>query len=251
MATVSPNPPMLTRFSQYPSSPRYSVTGKRKIRDRTDKTPAANKYDIRELVTRTSKFGALTRSCSFSQADRFPKGQYNSVTKGPGQYDTARSTLSKRDVGFGKSTRPPINGVPQKTPGPIYDVLDKNKRMEPTLSQTTCSVAGRHGWYYENREATKKPGVGTYEPSYSQIELPLGQDCRIGASLRPGLETQLGVVSITDGPKYDIHSTLCGSIFTKCPPKYSFTTASTRTGPVKKETHTPPFILQPQGFSKQ
>jgi len=35
----------------------------------------------------------------------------DSVTKGPGQYDVAKSTIRRQDISFGKSTRPEINGT--------------------------------------------------------------------------------------------------------------------------------------------
>lgn len=241
--------PKLTNMSQYPNPPKFSVTGKRKIIERNENTPAANKYDCRGLVDKTSKFAEFCTPASFSKATRFGKKDYSTPSKGPGAYETANSTLSKRDVGFGKSTRPPINGKANGVPGPIYSVTDKNNRNEPTLDQRACTQQGRHGWYYENPEATKKPGPGNYEINYALQEKKLGFDCKFGTSLRPGLEKQLGCVSTSDGPgKYDIGSTLGGSIFYEMSPRYSFTTDSTRTAPVKKQKVTAPFILQATQF---
>lgn len=243
----------MTSMSQYGNAPKFSVTGKRKIIERTDNTPAANKYDCRQLVDKTSKFREFSTPCSFSKSERFGKKLYTSVSKGPGAYETANSTLGQRKVGFGSSTRPPINGKANNVPGPIYEVTDKNNKMDPTLSQNVCSVAGRHGWYYENPEAKKKPGPGQYTINYSTQELSTAQDCKVGNALRPGLEKQLGVdTSMTNsGPgKYDHKSTLGGNISYEMAPKYSFTQASTRTAALQKQKVTPPFVLMATQFPK-
>ena len=102
-----------------------------------------------------------TLNTGFSKADRFSKKEYVSVTKGPGQYETAKSTLTRKDISFGKSTRPEINGKPAEGPGAKYEVSGKNHKMDPTLSTATCNFACRVGWFYDNPEATKKPGPGT------------------------------------------------------------------------------------------
>ncbi len=83
------------------------------------------------------------------------------MTKGPGQYDTAKSTIKKSDISFGKSQRPEINGRTREGPGPgQYETRGKNIKNDPTLSEVTCRFAGRTGWFYDNPEAGRKPGPG-------------------------------------------------------------------------------------------
>ena len=117
-------------------------------------------------MDKTSRFRSISQPCSFTRANRFPDSVYSSVTKGPGQYDTAISTLKKDSVSFAKSLRPPIEtqiGVGADGPGPgLYEVRGINRKGDPTLDPRTCKQGGRHGWYYENREAGRKPGPGTF-----------------------------------------------------------------------------------------
>lgn len=247
--------PVLQRFSQYEAAPRYSVKGKWKNIGKDANIPASNKYDIRGLIDKTSKFGPLTKPCGFSQAKRWVVNREDAVTGGPGQYETARSTITKRDISFGKSQRPEINGTPEKVPGPgAYEVREKNCKGESTLSEVTSKFAGRHGWYYENPEATRKPGPGQYSLVHTQVEMPIGTETKIGTALRPGIETHLGVNSKapTVGPGHYKHlTTLGGAKVTpySMVPAYSFTTASYRTKGQKPKDDVE-MILQPTQFPK-
>jgi len=247
----SASAPVMQRYSQYAAAPKYTITGKWKLLKTNENLPAANKYDVRELVQKTSKFRELSQPCSFSQAKRWIINKEDGVTGGPGQYNTANSTITKRDISFGKSQRPEINGVPEVVPGPgMYEIRDKNNRNEPTLSQTTCKVAGRYGWFYENREATRKPGPGQYTLNYTQTEMPIGTETKIGTSLRPTIESHLGVQKKGPnvGPGQYKHLTILGgAIITpyNMVPSYSFTTASNRT---PKKGSDVEMILQPTQF---
>lgn len=148
--------PNLNKFSQHRNGQRYTILGKRKVLscEMEEDKPAANKYDVREMVTKTSKFRAFTTT-KFSTASRWPR-EYESVTAGPGMYNTNKSTLGKKDVGFAKSLRPSLEsqiGVGKNNTGPgQYEVRGKNRYGDPTLSQITCKQLGRHGWYYDNKE---------------------------------------------------------------------------------------------------
>jgi len=247
MATRSQSAPILTKLSPYETSPKFSIRAKRKERERPNEVPAANKYDTRELVKTTSKYGILTRSCSFGAAPRFPRTGRSVLTLGPGQYNTT-STLGKLSVGFGSSDRPPINGYDKKNPGPGTYVSGNTRYGETSLSHITCSVGPRVGWFYDNREAGLKPGPGTYHPIHSQIEL-LPQTVGVGTSNRPSIATHLGVdVKNVIGPgQYPIASTLCGNLQTPASPAYSFTQSSDRTK-LKKLREDPPMVLQVTQF---
>ncbi|CAD7925457.1 unnamed protein product [Amoebophrya sp. A120] len=193
----SASAPVLQRFSQYEAGPRYSVTGKWKVIERNQNIPAANKYDVREMTKHTSKYGQLTYSCSFGSAKRWARNYGDNTTGGPGQYETARSTIRRSDISFGKSTRPDITGLPKsipKCPGPgQYEVRDKNNKNDPTLSTLTIKFAGRHNWFYENPEDDKRPGPGKYSLNFTQVEEPVGTETKIGTGLRPSMESHLGV----------------------------------------------------------
>lgn len=255
MANRSASAPVLQRFSQYGAAPKYTITGKWKVMKKNEELPAANKYDVRELVAKTSKFRGISQPCSFSQAKRWVPNKEDSVTGGPGQYNTANSTIKKQDISFGKSTRPEINGVPEKVPGPgMYEVRGRNNKNEPTLSESTCKVAGRYGWFYDNMESTRKPGPGAYTLNFSQVEMPVGTETRIGTALRPTIESHLGVNSKAPsvGPgQYKHLTTLGGAMVTPYAgvPAYSFTTASYRTKPAKQQQDVQ-MILQATQFPK-
>lgn len=254
----SKSAPTLQRFSQYKAEPRYSIQGKRKTIAINENIPAANKYDVRELVQKTSKYANFTRPCSFSMASRWGSNKHDNVTGGPGQYNTANSTIKKRDISFGKSKRPDITSQLGSTesksfPGPgQYEVRGKNCKSEPTFDPRTPKVAGRHGWFYDNLEASRKPGPGAYILSHTQTELPVGTETKIGTSLRPTIESHLGVNSKapTVGPGHYKHlTTLGGAKITpfNVPPSYSFTNASHRMKSGKPKDD-PEMILQATQF---
>ena len=125
--------------------------------------------------------------------------------------------------------------------------LNPSSPGEPTLDESTCKFAGRHGWYYENREASAVPGPGKYTLKHEQVEIPVGTETRIGTSLRPTIESHLGVNSRqpTVGPGHYKHlTTLGGAKVTpyNSAPLYSFTTASYRlsagkVGPTTKASY--------------
>lgn len=253
--TRNESAPVLGKFSQYGTSPKYSLLGKWKVIDKTQDIPAANKYDVREMTKYTSKYTPLSRPCSFGKASRWGvPSKADNVTKGPGQYETASSTLKNDSISFPRSTRPSMEAhlgvkVGEIRPGPgLYEVRGKNRCSEPTLSQTTCSVAGRHGWFYDNKEAARKPGAGQYTLCHNQVELPVGTHTGIGTSLRPSIESHLGVGTNATGPgQYKTLTTLGGNVVCANAPKYSFTTASTRTKKDKPRDD-PPLIPQVCGF---
>eukprot|EP00392_Amoebophrya_sp_AT5.2_P006611 g6623.t1 len=170
------------------------------------------------------------------------------------QYETARSTIKRSDISFGKSTRPDITGIPRKGPGPgQYEVRDKNNKNDPTMSQLTIKFAGRHGWFYENPEDDRRPGPGKYTLNFTQTELPVGTETKIGTGLRPSMESHLGVNAKSPGVgpgQYRHLTTLGGAIVTPYDnaPRYSFTTASYRTKTRFKED--PDMILQATQFPK-
>ena len=53
-------------------------------------------------MSKTSKYANFTRPCSFSNAPRWGPTKGDNLTSGPGQYNTATSSLKKRDLSFGK-----------------------------------------------------------------------------------------------------------------------------------------------------
>jgi len=248
----SDSAPNLTNFSQYRQEPKYSIRGKWKIIKHNDYIPAANKYDIRELITSTSKFRQLSRPCGFATAPRFTINKEDAVTKGPGQYDLKLSTIKKQDISFGKSQRPDITGRPKAGPGPgQYDTRGRNKCAELTLSDVTCKFAGRTGWFYDNPESTRKPGPGHYTVQHDITELKVASDMKIGTSLRPTIESHLGVNSNapTVGPGHYKHLELLGGAKVTPydnPPKYSFTSASVLKNTKPKDD--PELILQATQF---
>ncbi|CAD7964237.1 unnamed protein product [Amoebophrya sp. A25] len=250
----STSAPVMQRYSNYEAAPRYSITGKWKILERNQGIPAANKYDTRELIKYTSKYGQVSNACGFGSAPRWGKNKEDGVTGGPGQYETARSTIKRSDISFGKSTRPDITGVIEKGPGPgQYEVRDKNNKNDPSMSPLTIKFAGRHGWYYENPEDAKRPGPGTYSLNFVQCEAPVGTETKIGTGLRPSMESHLGVDprNPSVGPGHYKHlTTLGGAIIApyNYAPRYSFTTASYRTKTRAKDD--PDMILQPTQFPK-
>ena len=70
----------------------------------------------------------------------------------------------------------------------------------------------------------------------------------VGTSLRPSIESHLGVGNNPTGPgQYKTLSTLGGNVVCANAPRYSFTTASNRTKK-EKPRDDPPMILQAQGF---
>jgi len=246
MATRSTSAPVLTKLSPYESSPKYGFAVKWKQPNVALSNPASNKYDIRNLVDKTSKYGELTRPCSFSTAKRFTSSKAEGL--GPGTY-TLGSTLSQASIGFGVSTRPPINGIIRQSPGPGECGNPKaDKRGETPLSERTCSVGGRHGWFYDNPQASLIPGPGAYKPGHDQTELPV-PTVTVGKSNRPPIASHLGVdVKNVLGPgQYPIPTTLCGNVQMEYPPAYSFTRASDRTK-VKKLKDDPPMVLQVTQF---
>lgn len=248
MATRSQSAPILTKLSPYECSPKFSIRTKPQSR-KPDDAPASNKYDTRELIQRTSKYGQLTRNFSFGSAPRFPSGKKNAKVLGPGQYNTATSTLEKLSVGFGSGLRPPICGRDNKNPGPgTYVALSLTRRGYSTLSDITCSVGPRLGWFYDNPEAGLKPGPGTYVPKHSQTEL-LPATVGVGTSNRPSIASHLGVdIKNVIGPgQYAIASTLGGNLQTPASPAYSFTQSSDRTK-IKKMKDDPPLVLQVTQF---
>lgn len=244
--TRSVSAPVLTKLSPYECAPKFSIAQKRQLKDRANDCPASNKYDIRNLVDKTSKFSQLTRSCSFGAASRFPKSKIDGV--GPGGYNTATSTLSGLTSGFGTSRRPPINGVSKKTPGPGQYTAQRDKHGQTTLTEISCSVGARVGWFYDDREAGMKPGPGSYQPNHTQVETPAPK-VAVGTSNRPSIASHLGVDSknVIGPGQYSIATTVGGNIETTKPPSYSFTQASDRTK-VKKLKDDPPLVLQVTQF---
>lgn len=61
--TRSVNPPVLQRLSQYPAAARYSLQPKWRTKAKANENPPPNKYDVREKVTSTSKFGIISMPC--------------------------------------------------------------------------------------------------------------------------------------------------------------------------------------------
>jgi len=251
----NPTAPNLNKFSKFRSGERYTILGKRKIVDFNEDMPASNKYDCRGHVERTSKFRSVSQPCGFSKANRWGvPSKADNVTAGPGMYETAKSTLLKRDVGFAKSLRPGLEAslgvrLGDKCPGPgQYEVRDKNRKLEPTLSTVTCKQLGRHGWFYDNPEDTRKPGPGNYKINYGLTESIVCPGVKVGTSLRPSIETHLGVGKNGDtGPgQYNVADTLGGSATTANAPKYSFTTAGWIQA--KRDDSCPDFVLQASTF---
>lgn len=229
----SPNAPNLTKISGHAAGPRYTILGKRKIIDKTEDMPASNKYDCRGHVERTSKFRSVSQPCGFAKANRWGvPSKADNITAGPGMYDMAKSTLDKRDVGFAKAQRPGLEAqlgvrAGDICPGPgQYEVRDKNRKMESTLSQRTVKQLGRHGWFYDNKEDVLKPASNQYKINYSLTESEVSPGIKVGTSLRPPIESQIGVGSNETGPgQYKVMTTLGGNAVVANAPKYSFTTA--------------------------
>lgn len=225
---------------------------KRKDADRSNEVPASNKYDIRELINKTSKYGPISRNCSFGSAPRFPpKTQLEKQSLGPGQYNTAKSTLGGQIVGVGTSSRPAINGVGNKNPGPGTYMAGCDRKGDTSLSQTTASFGSRTGWFYDNPEAAKKPGPGKYALIHVQTE-PNDLSVKVGSSHRPPIASHLGVdIKNVIGPgQYNLPSTLCGNLQVPASPAYSFTQSNERTKK-KKAKFDVPLVLQVTQFGKE
>lgn len=251
----NPSAPNLNKFSKYRAGERYTILGKRKYIDYNQEMPASNKYDCRGHVERTSKYRAVSQPCGFSKANRWGMADKNAnVTAGPGMYETAKSTLLKRDVGFAKAQRPGLEAqlgirVNDVCPGPgQYEVRDKNRKLEPTLSTVTCKHLGRHNWFYDNPEAERKPGPGMYKINYGLTESIVCPGMKVGTALRPTIESHMGAgKNASTGPgQYPVATTLCGSATTANAPKYSFTTAGWIQA--KRDDSCPDFVLQASTF---
>lgn len=246
--------PQLTKYSKYRTQPKYTFSGQLKpIEGSIGSNPPANKYDVRGLMEKTSKF-SRTQSVSFGTAGRWGKERSGQPTAAPGSYDVHRSTLSDMKVSFGTSTRPPINqslGLARGPAGPgpgLYEVRGKNRRNDPTLSDRAYSQPGRHGWFYDNPEADRKPGPGQYSgvaAAHSAMETR-DPAFGFGTSIRPPITEQLGVGKNAVGPgQYPKPSTLGGNVQMKRAPAYSFTSAGGRipkAGDSGKEKHSPPMV---------
>lgn len=227
--------PQLTKMSGFRTQPKYTFS--QRIAARViDGAPASNTYDTRGSSEKTSKF-ARTSSCSFGSSKRFGKTDFNDYNTGPGSYNSANSTLSQIKCGFGTSCRPAITeqlGAARGAPGPgpgRYEVRGKNRRNDPTLSEVSMSVAGRHGWFYDNRDAAMKPGPGTHSgvQTGSQACSTREPAFGFGTSNRPDITVHLGVGKNAVGPgQYPMPSTLGGNVFLQKVPSYSFTSAGGR-----------------------
>lgn len=246
MPNNSSSAPSLLKLSQFESPAVYSFTGRWKARNYTRNVPAANKYDCRELVNATSKYPKRSNAVAFSTASRFGDDKRTKSLKslGPGQYDTHLSTLGAKTCSVGRSTRTDFTKLGSKAPGPgTYDVIGKDRRMEDTLAKNAPAVAGRHGWYYENKQAELIPGPGKYEPSYGQLEEKYVVDSKFGTSLRPDISSLSGArKDMVLGPgsyQPDKSTTVCYSTS----PAFSFTNSNT-VGKLKKK-HDPPMMAAP------
>lgn len=236
MAMRSSSAPQLTKMSAFRTQPKFTFPSRYKAKP-MEEVPAANKYDVRNMVDKTSKF-SRTSSCTFGSGKRFGRLDFNEYNTGPGSYKVANSMLSPITCGFGTSVRPPITeslGAAKGPPGPgpgRYEVRGKNRRSDPTLSDVSMTVTTRHGWFYDNPEAAKKPGPGTHSGVDS------GQKARetrepaygFGTSNRPDITVHLGVGKNNNGPgQYPLPGTLGGNnINLQKVAAYSFTSAGGR-----------------------
>jgi len=239
--------PQLTKMSGFRTQPKFTFST-RIPQKQYDSAPASNTYDTRGMTEKTSKF-SRTSSCSFGSSKRFGKTDFNDYNTGPGSYNVNVTTLSQIKCGMGTSVRPPITeslGAARGPPGPgpgRYEVRGKNRRNDPTLSDVSMSFPGRHGWFYDNREAEKKPGPGTHSGVMTGAEA-----CKIrepaygiGTSNRPDITVHLGVGKNAVGPgQYPLPSTLGGNMTLQKVPSYSFTSAGGRIPKKGEEKSTKP-----------
>lgn len=237
MVVRASSAPQLTKMSMFKTQPKYTFSVRiPPIESHLSSAPPPNKYDVRGLMEHTSKF-SRTQRCSFGSAKRFEAANDRGNKTGPGSYNSNSSTLSHLKCGFGTSVRPPITeslGAAKgpAMPGPgLYEVRGKNRRNDPTLSDSSCTHGGRHKWFYENLEAERKPGPGTYSRVSEGLKALEHRDPTFGfgSSTRPAITESLGVGKNTVGPgQYPTPSTLGGNVQLQKVPAYSFTSSGGR-----------------------
>ena len=247
-----PEIPALTRLSQIRSQPKYTIVGhhERKVDRRLSLGPG--EYGMTNL-DRTSKFRSISRPCSFSADARFaddrPKKSKEPGYPAPGFYDLRQdyshipyASLPAHAIGKSQRIFPKFyfkDGA--KSPGPVYEVRGKDRRMNSSLATTAPSVAGRHGWYYDVdiKQQEGKPGVGQYHPG----KMDEGRAFGFGASNRPELYS-VACKGFPGPGGYEIRPHVIDC------PKYSFAKASLKNGSgfVRKEPTAGFMTAQPTQF---
>ena len=171
--------PSITRLSPYRSSPRFSMAGALRP-PRPGLTLGPGEYPLCALE-KTSKFSILSRPCSFGSAKRFAEDNVDAKRTptnepGPGSYDSKLDyshipfhSASSATFGSGDRMFPKKISRGAMTPGPVYDVIGRDRRGEASLVTSGAAVAGRHGWYYDVDVKAHKdvPGPGSYKPKMS------------------------------------------------------------------------------------
>jgi Sperm-tail PG-rich repeat len=209
-----PLPMSLNKLSAYKSPPKYSFPHKWKplITDKDQVGPG--QYGA-PSVDPTSKFKLISAPCSFSKGSRFEgdgvsSKRLRSVSyPAPGSYDPSNTkavSLGGPQFSVGKSQRifPKFYFKDaNSTPGPIYQVTDKTRKLEMTLLPQASSFAGRHGWYYDIdiKKGSGKPGIGAYNPRLLNGQ----QQVSFGVSTRPPLYN-IATKGLPGPGKYDIKS---------------------------------------------
>lgn len=253
--------PVMTKLSQHENGAKYSVTGKwKKSEEKPQYKASVGSYNtIGAYVLSSEK--KLSRACSFSTAQRFPNYERlaSKAPPGPGKYDNAKSTLGGASAPFGTGPLGISLGKKgsEKEPGPgQYEVRDKNRKMEPTLSTINPVFSLLNMEILKERdmrEGKQIPAPNKYNPkrtslwkgenSQTQYRDPKG--VKFGTSQRP----DICPVRTKDipGPKYNLPDTIKGNVTMSSGAAYSLQFRNYAMGPVGDagKANCPPFIPQP------
>jgi hypothetical protein len=243
----NPEIPVLTRLSHIKGSPKYTIVGHHVRKVDRSLSLGPGEYGVGN-IDKTTKFRSISRPCSFSSDARFaddrPKKSREPGYPSPGFYDirqdfshTPHASFPSHAIERSQRIFPKFyfkDG--EKSPGPVYEVRGKDRRLNPSLATNAPAVAGRHGWYYDVdiKQQEGKPGVGQYNPK----EAEHGRAFGFGASHRPELYSQATKTfpgpggypikpHVIDGPRYSFQkaSLTDGSGFVRTEPTPSFMTA--------------------------
>ena len=243
MKNHSDDTPLLTKFSNYKSTPKWTLTSPSVPRRRTDpgvEQDRPSTHDPNSCIDRTSKFRRISSACSFGRSSRFSASTTELMLKhappGPGQYspppDYSRApytSISNITFGSGGRLFPKFfHGQSKGLPSPSdYDIRGKHRNGGSTFDLKGVTVNNRHGWFYDSDVKSRRdnPAPGAYNPHYPKDKSD--RKFTFGCGDRPPIHT-LSAAGLPSPGRYEVRSTLGGEA-------HSFTTTRASFGSIHQK----------------